>query len=240
VAAIGATLLLLFGLWLRQSWAGFLIILYGLLLGLSAFGFPQTNLVFTWPAPVMPRVEDFWPALWLLVVPQIPLSLANSVFATADAARQYFGSPGAAAVSPRRLLLTMGLGNVAAATFGGVPVCHGSGGLTAHVRLGARTGGAPIIIGTMFLLLGLLGGNSILSLLGLIPFSAMGVLLAYVGVQHLWLAADLRGVQAWSVALLVAFVAWVTQNLAWGFLSGLLLHYAWIGAKNLRLQTKRI
>ena len=238
VAAIGATMLLLFGLWLRQSWAGLLVILYGCLLGLAAFGFPQTPLVFTLPSPVVPRVEDFWPALWLLVVPQIPLSLGNSVYATADAARQYFGNA-ALAVSPRRLLLTMGLSNAAAAALGGVPVCHGSGGLTAHVRLGARTGGALIIIGTIFLVLGLLGSSNILSLLGLIPFSALGVLLAYVGFQHLRLAADLRGARDWSAALMVALVASATQNLAWGYLCGLLLYYVLAWGKKSRLQRER-
>ena len=240
LAAIGAGGFLLLGLWLRQSWAGLLVIVFGCLLGLVTFGFPQTTLGFTWPTPVMPRIADFWPALWLLVIPQIPLSLANSVFATTDAAQRYFGRDGASLVSPRRLLLTMGLANVTAALFGGVPVCHGSGGLTAHVRLGARTGGAMIIIGTLFLLLGLLGGSSILSLLGLIPFAALGVLLAYVGIQHMWLAADLRGLQAWCVALLVALVAWFTQNLAWGFIFGFLLHTAWSWARGLGSQAKRI
>ena len=238
VAALGAVLVLLLGLWLRPSWAGLLVILFGCLLGLAAFGIPHVELAFTLPTLAQPRLEDFWPAFWLLVVPQVPLSLANSVFATADAARQYFGKA-AEVVSPRRLLLTMGLGNVAAAAFGGVPVCHGSGGLTAHVRLGARTGGALLIIGTLFLALALVGGSSILSILALIPFSALGVLLAYVGFQHLWLAADLRGIQAWSVALLVALVAWFTQNLAWGFGAGLLLHYAWAWASKLSLRTER-
>jgi SulP family sulfate permease len=240
LAALGAAGFLLLSLWLRQSWAGLLVIVFGCLLGLATFGFPPITLSFTLPTPVLPRIEDFWPALWLLVIPQIPLSLANSVFATNDAARRYFGREGAAVVSTRRLLLTMGLGNVAAAAFGGVPVCHGSGGLTAHVRLGARTGGAMIIIGTLFLLLGLLGGSSILSLLGLIPFAALGVLLAYVGIQHMWLAADLRGWQAWCVALLVALVAWFTQNLAWGFVCGLLLHSAWSWARGAGPQARQI
>jgi hypothetical protein len=96
-----------------------------------------------------------------------------------------------------------------------------------------------IIIGTLFLMLGLLGGSSILSLLGLIPFAALGVLLAYVGIQHMWLAADLRGLQAWCVALLVALVAWFTQNLAWGFISGLVLHAAWSWVRDLEPQAKR-
>jgi SulP family sulfate permease len=239
VAALGAVVIMLLSLWLSPYWAGFLVILFGLVLGLAAFGFPQARLAFSLPALAVPNFADYWPAFLLLVVPQVPLSLANSVFATSDAARQYFGEAGEV-VSPRRLLLTMGLGNVAAAAFGGVPVCHGSGGLTAHVRLGARSGGALLIIGTLFLLLGLFGASSILALLGVIPFAALGVLLAYVGVQHMWLAADLRGVQAWSVALLVAGVAWFTKNLAWGFAAGLALHYIWVGINKLGWLSQRV
>lgn len=225
LAALGSAILLLLGLWWRPSSAGLLVIVFGCTLGVLAFGFPLVQVRFSLPNPVLPSLQDFWPALWLLVIPQIPLSLANSVFATSDAAKKYFGKLGAQ-VSPRRLLLTMGLENLAAAAFGGVPVCHGSGGLTAHVRLGARTGGALILIGSFFLAMGLFGGSTLFPLLALIPFSALGVLLAYVGLQHMWLASDLQGVQAWSVALLVALVAWISQNLAWGFAAGFALHLA--------------
>lgn len=226
------------GLLWRPSWAGLLVVLCGLFLGLVRFGIPDMQLAFTLPAFVVPSLADFGPAFVLLVLPQVPLSLANSVFATSDAARQYFGAAGER-VSPRRLLLTMGTANIAAAALGGVPVCHGSGGLTAHYRLGARTGGALLIIGTLFLALGLLGGAGLLSLLRLIPFPALGVLLVYVGVQHMLLAKDLRGVRAWMVALSVAVLAWLTQNLALGFLGGITLHAAWSLFDRSRLAAKR-
>ncbi len=222
-AAFLAAVALGAGLLWRPSWAGLIVVLSGLLFGLVRFGFPDFQLGLTLPSFVLPSLSDFGPAFVLLVLPQVPLSLANSVFATSDAARQYFGSSGER-VSPRRLLLTMGTANVAAAALGGVPVCHGSGGLTAHYRLGARTGGALLLIGAMFLALGLLGGAGLLSLLRLIPFPALGVLLAYVGVQHMLLAKDLRGLLAWSVALLVALIAWITHNLALGFLGGVTLY----------------
>lgn len=226
VATLLAAAALAAGLLWRPSWAGLLVVLSGLLFGLMRFGAPDLQLALAVPSPVLPRLEDFGPAFVLLVLPQVPLSLANSVFATSDAARQYFGSAGER-VSPRRLLLTMGTANLAAAALGGVPVCHGSGGLTAHYRLGARTGGALLIIGALFLALGLLGGAGLLSLLRLIPFPALGILLAYVGVQHMLLAKDLIGFRAWTVALLVALLAWLTQNLALGFLGGVCLHAAW-------------
>jgi SulP family sulfate permease len=160
-----------------------------------------------------------------LALPQIPLSLANSIYSTEDAAQQYFGAS-ATHVTARRLLTTMGLSNIGAALFGGVPVCHGCGGLTAHYRLGARTGGAPLMLGVFFLLFGLLGGQSLLPLLQLIPMAILGVLLAYVGVQHGLLARDLKGWREWLPALTVALVGFLTRNLALGFAAGTALYFS--------------
>jgi SulP family sulfate permease len=62
-----------------------------------------------------------------LVLPQVPLSFANSCLATADTARTYFGAA-AHLVRPGRLAITIGLANLFGGGIGGVPVCHGAGG----------------------------------------------------------------------------------------------------------------
>lgn len=235
---LGASLVLGLGLLTRREWAALGVIAFGLVIALARHGWPALTLAPTLPTATFPALSDFGPALWLLALPQIPLSLANSIYATSDTARLYFGQT-AAHVTPRRLLTTMGLANVAAALFGGVPVCHGCGGLTAHYRLGARTGGAPLMLGVTFLLLGLLGGNTLLPVLRLIPFPALGVLLAYVGVQHGLLARDLRGLTEWLPALAVAATAWFTRNLAIGFAVGASLHFAIRAVARLRTHRLR-
>src|SRR5205807_6579304 len=80
-----------------------------------------------------------------LVLPQVPLSFANSCLATADTARTYFGDA-ARRVRPGRLATTIGVANLFAGSISGMPVCHGAGGMTAHRTFGARTGGAPIML----------------------------------------------------------------------------------------------
>lgn len=83
-----------------------------------------------------------WTALTVLVVPQLPLTFANSCLAclaTSDAARAYFGQK-ARRVRPGRLATTRGGANLVAGAISGMPVCHGAGGLTAHVAFGARRG----------------------------------------------------------------------------------------------------
>ena len=91
------------------------------------------------------------------VVPQLPLSFANSCLATADAARTYFGER-AARIRPGRLATSLGSANVLAGAISGMPVCHGAGGLTAHHAFGARTGGAPLALGSALLVLAAIAG----------------------------------------------------------------------------------
>lgn len=226
VLASGALVVLGGLLIIRREWAALGVVMFGIILAWLHNGIPQTE--FTPTAPVVIaagfKLKDFWTAFTLLVLPQIPLSLANSVYATQDAAQQYFGQE-AAHVTSRRLLTTMGISDGLAAMFGGVPICHGCGGLTAHYRLGARTAGAPLILGSVFLVIGIFGGGTILPLFELIPFPALGVLLAYVGIQHALLAKDLSGWQAWAPAIGVAVTAYFTRNLAIGFAIGAVIYF---------------
>jgi SulP family sulfate permease len=173
----------------------------------------------------LPSAADYWIALTVLVVPQLPLTLGNAVVGTWDTARTYFGD-GARRVSPRALATSMGVANMAAGLVGAMPMCHGSGGLTAHYKLGARTGGAAVMLGGLLLAVGLLFGQAAPAVLSLIPLSVLGVMLAIVGVYHGLLARDIAGRQQLLVAASVTIVALALGNLAFGFGAGILLHYA--------------
>lgn len=219
--------LVVFLIWKRDL-AALGVIAFGI--GIAGFhlGLPHVSLQFTLPKilPLIPTRQQLWQGLVLLALPQIPLSLGNSVYATADAARQYF-QEGASRVTERKLMLTMGAADSMTALLGGIPLCHGCGGLTAHYRLGARTGGAPLMLGSMFLALGLFVGQASMQVFGLIPFPVLGILLAYVAVQHALLARDLRGLREWASAVLVLVLTIWTGNLAIGFASGAALFHLW-------------
>lgn len=123
----------------------------------------------------------------MLVLPQIALTLTNSVLGTERTARAYFGTA-AERVTPRRLLASIGLGNLAVAAVGGLPYCHGSGGVTAHVRGGSRSEWSNAIMGSTLIALALLlhfGGGG----LPAYPATLQAILLAVVGLFHLQLAA---------------------------------------------------
>ena len=98
---------------------------------------------------------------------QIPLTFGNSVVAPTDAEREYFGQR-ARRVDPRRLASSISIANVAAGLTGGLPVCHGAGGVTAHYRLGARTAGATLMVGTIYVTLGVALGASLPAFLHLL------------------------------------------------------------------------
>ena len=157
-----------------------------------------------------------WTALTLLVLPQIPLTFANSCLATADAAQTYFGER-AEPVRPGRLATTLGSANVLAGSIGGMPVCHGAGGLTAHHSFGARTAGAPLLMGVALLILAVAVGAGLPGLLAAFPLPVLAGMLAAAGVLHIRLLRDLRGGWEMSVAIAVGVVG-VSVNLALGLL----------------------
>ena len=161
----------------------------------------------------------FWTAFTVLVVPQLPLSFANSCLATADAARVYFGDL-AGRVRPGRLATSFGAANVLAGAIGGMPVCHGAGGLTAHVSFGARTGGAPLAMGAALLALAVAAGSGLAVLLAAFPLPVLAGMLATAGLLHIGLLRDLAGARAWAIAVAVGVIG-VAVNLALAVALGL-------------------
>jgi sulfate permease, SulP family len=168
-------------------------------------------------------------AFTVLVVPQIPLSFANSCLATADAAKVYFGEEGSR-VRPGRLATTFGSANLLAGAVSGMPVCHGAGGMTAHYAFGARTGGAPLAMGGLLITLAVGLGAGLAELLTAFPLPILAGVLATAGVLHILLVRDLRGTRAWAFALFVGIVGFelnLTVALGIGFA-------LWWGAEGLR------
>jgi len=176
--------------------------------------------------------EMFLTAFTVLVIPQVPLTFANSCIATSDAARTYFGRA-AAKVLPGRLATTLGFANVFSGAIAGMPVCHGAGGMTAHYAFGARTAGAPLVMGAALLVLALGFGAGLAALLAGFPLPVLAGLLAAAGVLHIGLLRDLARSRDWAVALVVGGLG-VAFNLAIALPVGLALWWLPVGALRLR------
>ena len=121
--------------------------------------------------------------------------------------------------------------NLFSGALGGVPMCHGAGGLAAQVRFGARTGGAPVLLGCVLLVLAVGAGAWIVTLLELFPRAILGVLLFLAGLQ---LASGARGVvddRLEGVVMLAtaAFAIWhVGVAFVFGVLALAMVRRGWI------------
>ena len=210
--------------------AGLLVVLGGLVLGLilgTHQGFDTFKLGIYVPKILpygMPTSMDFTFALLVLVLPQIPMTLGNAVIANADLSREYFQTD-SERVTDRALCISQGLANLMSFLVGGMPMCHGAGGLAAHYRFGARTAGSNLMIGLIFVILGLFLGTHSLAVVYLLPMSVLGVLLIFAGTQLALTIIDVKDRKGLFVALVMLGVT-LASNLAVGFLGGFALAYA--------------
>lgn len=213
------------------------LVLAGGIRGPVAVGIVVVGMVWSWlhggpqvplaPSPGLPAFEPpspsaFWTAMALLVIPQIPLTLGNAVVGTADLAREFYGSR-ADRATPTNLSLTCGGANFVLGLFGGMPLCHGSSGLTAYRRFGARSAVVGILLGSILIAAALFFAPSAVGAFALIPPPVLAGLLAYTGTHHAMLAADQRGSML-ALVIIMAAIGALTRNLMWGLAVGLSLY----------------
>jgi hypothetical protein len=176
----------------------------------------------------LPRIQvPGWEAIAtgfvLLALPQIPLSLGNSLLATRQIASDLFP---ARPVSVSQLGYTYAAMNLISPWFGGVPVCHGSGGLAGHYTFGARTGGSLVIYGSLYVVAGLFFAGTFALLVRVFPLPILGVLLLFEATALMLLVRDQVARRsdlavAVTVALLAALlpygyvIAMVTGTALW-------------------------
>ena len=176
---------------------------------------------FTLPELTQFRIEEAWEALVLGGFAQIPLTVTNATISVAALIKTYWPDK---QISEKKISLSHGVMNLIAPFFGGIPMCHGAGGLAGQYYFGARTGGTKIIEGTIYITLGLFFAASVTGLFAAFPLAILGAMLLLVGfelvkfAQHLRLNIDLLPV---GLTILVALIS----NLALGFVTGLAAHH---------------
>ena len=120
--------------------------------------------------------------------------------------------------------ISMAVANFLSSAIGGMPLCHGAGGLAAHFRFGARTAGSNLMIGAIFTALAILLGRHCLTIVYLLPFSVLGVLLLFAGSQLALTVLDLKNRNELFVCLIILGITLAT-NLAAGFIAGIAIVY---------------
>jgi MFS superfamily sulfate permease-like transporter len=158
----------------------------------------------------------------VLAIPQTALTLGNAVIATVEEHNALFPHR---SISVRLLALDHGLMNLVAAPLGGVPMCRGAGGMAGHVRFGARTGGALVILGVLLVVGALFFADSVATVFRLFPVPVLGVILFFGGIE---LAVGLNGdtFSRSERTVLVVTAGIALWNMGVAYLAGLLLHHA--------------
>jgi MFS superfamily sulfate permease-like transporter len=178
-----------------------------------AFRMPEFSLAhMTW--------QDFLKGIYILAIPQIPLTIGNAVIAVRAENNELFPDR---PISDRMVSVSQGLINLLSAPFGGIPMCHGAGGMAGHVRFGARTGGSLVMLGAIMLALALFFSQSIGILFEAFPKAVLGVILFFAGTELAITTRDIGGKKEdVYVMLVVAGVA--MWNMGAAFLAGIILY----------------
>ena len=177
----------------------------------------------TLPSLTLPDWHLIWPAMKGAGLGQIPLTLTNAGIAVAALIGEYFPQR---KVSVRKLLLNMGVMNLIAPFFGGMPMCHGAGGLAGQYAFGARTGGASIMEGMIEVGMGLFLSSSIVALFRAFPEAIIGAMMVVAAAELSRFGLKIRG-RDLVIALLTAALS-AAINMGLGFVVGLAVHHLWI------------
>ncbi len=162
----------------------------------------------------VPSREDIVKGFFLLALPQIPLSLGNSVLATRQVATDLF--PERKPLTIRKIGITYSLMNLINPFFSGIPTCHGAGGMVGHYTFGGRTGGSAVVYGLFYLVLGLFFGENFQNLIQVFPLPVLGVILLFESLALMLLIRDI--VEQPKSLVIVLLVGVMAAGLPYGFL----------------------
>jgi hypothetical protein len=178
----------------------------------------------TWPQPAIPGWNDIWKGFLLLSIPQIPLSLSNSMLATRQVIADYYPDRN---IGLKKIGLTYAAMNLLSPLAGGIPVCHGAGGMVGHYTFGGRTGGSVIIYGMLYVVLGLFFGQGFNQLINVFPLPVLGTILLFEGIALIMLTGDTVSVRKdFMLAIMVGLMAFgLPYGFAIALVAGVLLYH---------------
>ncbi len=222
IISIAAIIIVLLFRQNRYTPAAIVLMVIGLLIMLIQGQFDQLSA----PSLVMPSfttfsIKEVWQTLLLAGFAQVPLTATNATIATSSLIKKYWPEKN---VSEKQLAWNQGIMNTILPFLGGMPTCHGAGGLAGQYYFGARTGGANILEGLIEIFLGLFLSASIASLFSVFPLAIIGSMMFMVGVELLKFTREVKTSKNLIPMLATILVALVT-NMFFGFLAGIATHY---------------
>lgn len=174
---------------------------------------------FSWPTLTW---NDLWIGALFLALPQLPLTFGNALISITEENNRLFPDR---PVTEKRVAFSTGLMNLWSSALGGIPMCHGAGGMAGHVQFGARTGGSSVMLGVLLLAIGFLFADSVALLFKLFPAVVLGVILFLAGMQLALNSKDAGTdkIDRFVVLTTAAFAVW---NVGIAVLFGILAYHA--------------
>ena len=226
--AIGGVLLTFFLLGNRRVPAMLVLLGYGILIALiqkpELLGdLSHLSVRLRWPELTFGKIswQDLLAGFVLLGLPQAPLTLGNAIIGTCAENNAHFPDR---KLKARTISIDHGVMNLISTSIGGVPMCHGAGGMAGHIRFGARTGGALVILGVIVLLTGLFLSDSVSLLLQFFPRPILGVILVFAGIELSLVIKDIK-LHRQNLFVLIVTAGAAMWNMGVAYLAGLLLYY---------------
>lgn len=206
----------------RYAPAAIVLMVLGVAIVLTKGQFQQVALPgFSLPRLTSFRFGEIWQTLLLAGFAQIPLTITNATIATSSLIKTYWPDK---PVSIKKLSLNQGIMNLISPFFGGMPMCHGAGGLAGQYYFGARTGGTNIIEGLIEISLGLFLATSIGELFAVFPIAIIGAMMFLVGIELIKFAKDIR-LKKDLIPMGATVIVSLFTNMAYGFLVGLITYH---------------
>jgi MFS superfamily sulfate permease-like transporter len=176
-----------------------------------------------WPELTIGKIswQELLSGFVILGLPQAPLTLGNAIIGTVAENNEYFPDR---KVKAKTISIDHGVMNLIGTFIGGIPMCHGAGGMAGHIRFGARTGGALVILGMIVLFVGLFLSDSVSLLLQIFPRSILGVILFFAGVELALVVKDVK-LKKQNLFVLLITAGTAMWNMGVAYLAGLILYY---------------
>ena len=226
--AIGGVAIILLLLTNRRLPAMLVLVGYGIVVALIqkpdlAIELSRLSIRFRWPEWTLGQIswKELLSGFVILGLPQAPLTLGNAIIGTVVENNAYFPDR---KVTAKAISIDHGVMNLISTCLGGIPMCHGAGGMAGHIRFGARTGGALVILGVIVLLTGLFLSDSVALLFQVFPRPILGVILFFAGVELALVVQDIR-LQKQNLFVLLITAGTAMWNMGIAYLAGLLLYY---------------
>ena len=192
----------------REGFSSITLLGLGFLYGILVYGLPEIAPGFNLSV-YLPDMAEIIDGGLIGATSQIPLTFVNAILGTSLLVSDLYSRD----IKPGRLAVSTGIMNLISAPMGGLPMCHGSSGVAAHYKFGARTGGSNIIMGMVLILAAVFIPADFLILL---PGGITGALLLFAGYE---LGSKFRDSESLHLTLLVAIVSLFT-NIGIGFIVG--------------------